>query len=298
MKLLLNVIIIFFCSVNSVLGQPISDSNNNQSTYPMTGNLFFDSQFEKENSLTLDNEHWFFDQTKKPLKAAIYSAVVPGLGQLYNESYWSAAGFFAVEVILLGSSIYYENTANKKEDDFEKLANDPQKGWFVNKYATFLINYNQGTAAAEQLQSAMGNGFNTNGIPGNRSWWGKLNELERISTYSNGQTFSHVLPQYNTQQYYELIGKYDQFSPGWWDHNSSGLTPTSAFLSYRDLRAKANDIHNLASTLMIGVFINHIGSAVVAALQAHGMSKNIEVSFYREPSRYDKMVVSKLSITF
>jgi len=27
--------------------------------------------------------------------------------------------------------------------------------------------------------------------------------------------FSHELPTYNTQQYYELIGKYSQFKYGW-----------------------------------------------------------------------------------
>ncbi|MEO6695669.1 MAG: DUF5683 domain-containing protein [Ignavibacteria bacterium] len=46
-----------------------------------------------------------FTMKKNPLKAVLYSAVIPGAGQFYNESYWkipviaAAGGYFLYEVI-------------------------------------------------------------------------------------------------------------------------------------------------------------------------------------------------------
>ena len=279
--------------------QMVSETDSNKSV-PLSGNLQFDSRL----NLTTDstgkmNHSFFFDERKVPLKAAAFSALIPGLGELYSESYWTAATFFTAEVILLSTSIYYEDLANQREDEFEVIANDPVNGWFVDKYAQYLVDYNQGTQLSNQLKDAMGSAYATIGNPGNRNWWNALNALERESTYSNGQKFSHVLPTYDSQQYYELIGKYNQFSPGWWDHKrDDGLTPSASFLAYRDLRTKANAIHDLASNLLIGVFVNHAASAINAALQANWYNKKAHVSLRQQTFLMEKTYLAELSVNF
>lgn len=287
--------------VNSELyAQFSAERKLNEGVYHLTGNLLFDSTpVSAGDSAEFTVKSLFFDERKKPLKAALYSALIPGLGELYSESYWTAAVFFTAEVLLLSTSIYYEDLANRKEEEFEALANDPEKGWFVDKYAIYLIDYNAGTTLSNSLKAAMGESYQVIGTPGNRSWWSLLNELERESTFSNGQKFSHALPGYNSQQYYELIGKYGQFSPGWWDHNTTdGLNPSVAFLAYRDMRTKANEIHDLASNLMIGVFLNHIGSAVNAALQANWYNKNAHVSLRQQSFLMKNTYVADITINF
>jgi len=49
-----------------------------------------------------------------PSKAAFYSAVVPGLGQIYNKKYWKVPLVY----IGLGTGLYFYNSNNNKYHDF------------------------------------------------------------------------------------------------------------------------------------------------------------------------------------
>jgi len=55
------------------------------------------------------------NQIKSPKKAAILSASLPGLGQVYNKKYWK------VPIIYAGllTSLYYINDNNKKYNDYK-----------------------------------------------------------------------------------------------------------------------------------------------------------------------------------
>ena len=58
-----------------------------------------------------------------PSKAAFYSAVIPGLGQVYNKKYWKVP----VVYVALGTSIYFYADNNKKyhrfRDEYKKRLN-------------------------------------------------------------------------------------------------------------------------------------------------------------------------------
>ncbi|WP_294737512.1 DUF5683 domain-containing protein [uncultured Flavobacterium sp.] len=49
-----------------------------------------------------------------PSKAAFYSAIVPGLGQVYNKQYWKVPIIYGA----MGISLYYYNFNNKKYHEF------------------------------------------------------------------------------------------------------------------------------------------------------------------------------------
>ena len=59
-----------------------------------------------------------FSQVKSPKKAAIYSAILPGTGQVYTKKYWK------VPIIYAGilSSAYYINENNKKYNLYKSAA--------------------------------------------------------------------------------------------------------------------------------------------------------------------------------
>jgi uncharacterized protein DUF5683 len=68
-----------------------------------------------------------------PSKAAFYSALVPGLGQIYNKKYWKAP----IVYIGLGAGIYFYADNNKKyhrfRDEYKKRLNgtaDPNDPYF------------------------------------------------------------------------------------------------------------------------------------------------------------------------
>ena len=70
-----------------------------------------------------------------PSKAAFYSAVVPGLGQIYNKKYWKVP----IVYVGLGAGIYFYADNNKKyhrfRNEYKKRLNgtaDPNDSYFGN----------------------------------------------------------------------------------------------------------------------------------------------------------------------
>ena len=200
---------------------------------------------------------------KSPWLASGLSLLVPGTGEFYAGSYWKAALFFAVEVAALAVAYSYDRRGDQQTDRYQDFAN---KNWSVVKYAKY----------AETLVGQ--EKFNWR-IPGteamdefDRPWtqvnWSELNRMERyIAGY-----YSHTLPPYGEQQYFELIGKYPQFNQGWVDSPASfnygdPLTPNFQF--YSSERGKANDYYSSASTWVTVVIVNHVLSAIDAAWSAH-----------------------------
>lgn len=297
-KLILSLSFIL-AGLSFAFSQPVKQGIEKRNESPLTKNPFIDS-FQEKNQVFADPFAFFKDETKSPLKAAIFSAVIPGSGELYTESYKSAIGFFTAEIAFIGAYLYYDNEAADREKAYQKVANDPNAGWSARKYADYLIYWAQESGAQDETAKALAVNLNNlinsdpskNDItPGDRAWWNELNALERQMVFEFGgkAKFSHVLPVYNTQQYYELIGKYEQFNPGWKDYNplspmKNMETPTSMFISYRNMRTKANDMHNTAYTFLVMTVLNHSFSAINAAMQAHLHNQDIQLSLGSLPS--------------
>lgn len=132
---------------------------------------------------------------KSPGKAFIFSLVVPGLGQYYSGSKWKPLVFLAVEVFGVSQALKYHSDGDELTGEFQAFN---RKHWNVDKYPNpggddslsayeaYLL-YAYGTLDPDSLDSD-----------------------ERIG-------FTHILPDDLTQQYYEMTGKYNQFSWGWDD---------------------------------------------------------------------------------
>lgn len=65
---------------------------------------------------------------KNPMKAALYSAVLPGLGQIYNRKYWKAPIVWGLIGTGVGITMWYQN----KYEEFRtayiaELNNEPNK---------------------------------------------------------------------------------------------------------------------------------------------------------------------------
>jgi hypothetical protein len=118
---------------------------------------------------------------KSPGKAFVLSALVPGLGQYYYGSKFKAAIFFAADVAAWTMQFTYHADGNRRTNAFNAF-NDTH--WSRTAYETYL-NYGYGKTSDTSLAG-----------------------------YTE---VSHHLPSTKTQQYYEMTGKYDQFSWGWND---------------------------------------------------------------------------------
>ena len=61
-------------------------------------------------SFSISSEAQLIQETKSPKKASIYSAILPGAGQIYNEKYWKTPVIY----LSIGTAFYIANW-NKKE---------------------------------------------------------------------------------------------------------------------------------------------------------------------------------------
>jgi len=209
-------------------------------------------------------------QKKKPGLAALYSGVIPGAGQFYNQQYWKSAIFALVEIAAITTAIIY----NKKGDDqtafFESYANDH---WAVTRYAKWTQVH--ATEINSNVDPTQYNLFNNNGTVN----WYELNRLE----LAIGSYYSHQLAPYGDQQYYEMIGKYTQFNVGWDDFGDEntpyhyGDPVTAHFIYYSHQRGEANDLYDVAKWGYVTMLTNHIISAAEAAWSSHKINKKIKV---------------------
>ncbi len=221
--------------------------------------------------------------TKSPLRAALYSAVIPGAGDLYAESYWTAAAFFTVEVGLWVLHFSYEKKGDDQTAAFEAFADEH---WRVDKYALWMEQY-----ALSLNPNATGcTGLVVNPTaehPWDRVDWTRLNMCEESIGAVASTGFSHRLPRRPDQQYYEMIGKYEQYNPGWDDANVTDadyLTNVSAnFRAYRDMRGDANDFYTTARTAGYLLVANHLLAALHSAWRAAKFNHDLTMKAHLEP---------------
>lgn len=237
--------------------------------------MLFDYSAAKTNSITFDSPN-----KKSPLIAGLLSLVLPGAGEFYTESYLKAAVFAAVEVGVISVAVAYNKKGDNQTSTFQQYADGH---WSVVRYADWTIEYAKYKYPTIDV-ALINNVKNSDGTVN----WSGLNTLERAM----GSGYSHALPQYGDQQYYELIGKYPQYSRGWddskvWDsvnpeqNDYHNISPN--FLDYSKMRGKANDYYNISDKAVIGIYINHLLSGLDAVWSAISFNNDVAVSVRVNP---------------
>ncbi|MGD8777769.1 MAG: DUF5683 domain-containing protein [Ignavibacteria bacterium] len=262
----------------------------------MLFSVFVSAQEKEENKLcgelNLDSK-LSFDETynfedddinlkrKSPFTSALYSAVIPGGGQLYNGDYFKAALFLAVEIGTIAAAVIYDQKGDDKTESFEKYANE---NWSVERYARWTIENVQYINSNVNVDdyTIFDNNNNVN--------WSELNRLEG----DIGDYYSHRLAPLGDQQYYEMIGKYPQFNVGWSEFGDDptksyyyGDPLTSQFLFYAGERGDANDYYNISSTSVTLTIVNHVLSAIEAAWTSSRINKALDVEVKMERIKFE-----------
>jgi hypothetical protein len=256
--------------------QSIPDKN-----LELTGNLYADSKIIQNNYNELSTNPFADDMPgkKSAVLSGVLSALIPGAGQVYNEDYWIAGIFVAVEAALIVTAVNYDNKGDDQTVMFENFADE---NWSVVKYAEYL-NANGADITINPNESLP---------PWERVNWNELNDAE---------TGSHNLPPHGEQQYYELIGKYHQYIPGWPGGNNTS-NPPQIMLDYSVMRGEANDYYNTASTAVIGVYLNHLLSAAEAVWGAarfnNNLAVNLRVETFNFAGRTELIPTLKMKFSF
>jgi hypothetical protein len=225
----------------------------------------------------------------------LFSAVLPGSGEFYGGNFLKAAIFFGVEAASWGVYAYLQHKGDTKTNAFEAYAN---QYWSIHTYARWLV-----------TQGFPGNG----GINPDEQNWATLEAEIHVC---ESQNFSHTLPDQNTQQFYELIGKYQPFQPGW---TNLAHVPTKdpgpynfetyhdpVFVNYAFTRQDANNFYDYANTSLYFVVLNHILSMADAIWTVSTYNKNLRMQTGFRMNRflspytykYENMPTLNLTVNF
>ncbi len=270
MKPIVAVILFFTFSFSIMHGQ------ENQPVNKLSGSLYYDMNSVPENITTTFSVYKVPSESKKnAVVSAALSAAIPGAGQIYNGEWWKAAIFVAAEAALITTAVIYNKKGDDKTNEFEAYAD---RNWSVVKYAQWLMQHKSALGLPPESNIVIDP--NTNLKPWERVDWISLNFAE--------SKFSHKLPRYGEQQYYELIGKYPQYNHGWADQLDDN-TPeynnnlTAMFLGYSQMRGDANDMYNISSRMVVFTVINHILSAAEAAWASTIVNKSLSMNMRVQP---------------
>jgi hypothetical protein len=264
-----NILLMIFISIIAV--QFSFSQTDEINKMDLTGSLYADSKiiFNSYSELSRNPMADDLPGKKSAVLSGVLSALLPGAGQVYNEDYWIAGVFVVLEAALITTAVVYDNKGDDQTEYFENYADDytnPEHNWSVVRYAEWLAEYQD----ADLSKIVISNDESL--PPWERVNWAELNLAEKGS---------HHLYPHGEQQYYEMIGKYHQYSAGWNDYtggeNNALISPNYAY--YSGERGQANDYYNTASTAVIGVYINHLLSAAEAVWGATRFNNNLAVNF-------------------
>jgi hypothetical protein len=228
-------------------------------------------------------------------KAAVLSLLVPGAGQFYVGDKLKAVPFFLADVAGWATYFGFRSQGNKREDEYRAFAD---QHWDAGSYYVFL-------------DTALGAFDSSRGIPSDfepttRAYDSRLNGLSESDVYlviGPGFIFSHHVPTREGEdpnnfqknlEYYESVGKYDQFFAGWDDLANRR--------SYLGMRADANSSFSNSKIGLIVSLADRLVAAVDAALGARRFNRKLdkdrEIELSLRLVRYNGERMPKLSATY
>jgi hypothetical protein len=208
---------------------------------------------------------------KSPRRAFLLSALLPGAGEFYAGSKKKAAMFFGIEAVTAGLYFAWNGKGNDIEDEFRAMADEH---WDAQTYLAW-----RSTSRAIRYNSF------THAMPCS------LEVLEGRFGDCGGR---------EVQQYYELLGKYDQFVAGWDDLtfvatgnavqtyteiDSVEKVHSELRLDYEVKRDDSNKYLKRASNIAGVILVNHVISAIDAARTARARAAGADEAMLERRTR-------------
>lgn len=260
---------------------------------------------------------------RSPKRALFMSLIVPGLGQAYVGQSWfnyaRGAAYFIGDVALAYGWHYYVGI--KQDREIGKYKAFADKNWRQWKYEDSVFAYKESSKDLNQHRESYCDAVQSQGSSKGVLLHGGCMDPDKSSEYvsfkneyrdtgSAAEVGALRANFPNSQQFYEMIGKENEFITGWLDApemktndsawyavNDSGaiaqdnagrsiLASTAFQQRYIGMRAQANTYARMQAWFLGGMVVNHIVSAVDAALTARYHNKAL---YQSETSWYDRL---------
>ena len=252
--------------------------------------------------------------TEQPGLALLSSGVLPGSGQFVNKNWIRGSLYAALEVAALYMVVEFDNRGDRGKQRYENYAD---QNWSVTQYAKWMVEYHDvnglDNPALEELRTMVAGldpAFDTS-IDWNNIDIDILRAVERNARFVtpdalSNSTFSHILPGYGSQQYYELISKYYQFQAGWKDyfdyHETNSTSPfliardgsyaSSMFFRGASLADEFNNDLRTSKNFRMVLIANHVLSAFDSFFTFKLKQNRIQATTSMAPSRYLQLNVN------
>ena len=129
-------------------------------------------------------------------------------------------------------------------------------------------------------------------------YWSRTEYEIWLTTDPNADLYStHTLPSTNTQQYYEMIGKYDQFLAGWHDSDNETIESPMRLL-YMDMQHTSNTFYKRAEWMAKLLVLNRVVSAAEAALSLRTKNQNISMNVSMRYNTYSLHSIPTVNIRY
>ena len=212
-----------------------------------------------------------------PARPMLYSLILPGAGQWYNKSpAWKIGLFAGIEAASIFSGLQWKKKAEDIRLQYEIFAdqNWDLETWVFNTLNTPIGNYADvhinGThkltlVLSGSLAMQYGNYVSSDSLENNAHW-----------------VYTNEVSVLRDRDFYENIGKYDQFVGGWIDcyglannqlwfevekdvgDSTEIIISTPNKENYVNQRGRSNDYLNMAKYAVSAVMFNHVISALEA----------------------------------
>lgn len=317
--------LLFIPAVLFIMAAAVSGQNKLSVVVKETGSVQYTPSKNDLITPILQRGQHFVDQTttllspfqNRPGFAFAGSAILPGFSQAANQNWLRAGLFFAIEITSL--VVIADNTrrARQKESRYESWAD---RNWSVVQYSQWLVDYHQANGINNEYIDELRDQLDgiEPGFDPARDWPAislqLLRSVERNSPFITtddftAKTFSHTLPDYGSQQYYELISKYYQYQAGWRDYHSyhdelghtgnafnerykierNGLYASPMFFEGVGRAEQFNDLYRRAGHLTSLLIINHIFSAFDAYFTVRLKQNRLKATPSLLPGRHVSM---------
>ena len=226
----------------------------------MSVSNFFEAQAESLPKAMGETKDIYQFKTKSAKKAFLYSLVVPGAGQYYLGSKIKPIVYLGLEAAFWIGYFSYHNKGEDKEKAYRLFAD---LNWDPAKYIDSLRVVFNDSCSNDPFCNGVDSSIQTT--------------QDSVLAMEEYLGFSHHLQFSKNQQYYENLGKYDQFKYGWSDFDSLSSNPVTPNRSlYLSERRKANDLYGKATTFAMVSLANHVISAFEAAISTRSYNRKGE----------------------
>lgn len=216
------------------------------------------------------------------------SAVAPGAGQIYNRDWIKAGIGIALEAAMWTGYVFWKREGESRREDYRAYAhehyNPVRYAEWLNEYPGYQGQPIPTESVADAVDFTEPDSWSAQERQQVRHLIDAIQDAEQESSFADPPhaAFSHQLPHFGEQQYYELIGKYHQYAAGWDDcgEGCGVKNPSERFFEYAEIHGEANTLLRRASRVTALIVINHGLAAIDAAItsQLYNNSLDTEVS--------------------